>query len=215
MADVQEAQRLTPKGHATRERIVRTAADLIFARGVAGTSVEDVRDAAGASGSQMTHYFQDKHSLVRAVIAFQEESAISQHQQPELGGLNSFEALELWAEQNIARQREANGVGGCGFGSLAGELAETDQGSGPTSPPASSAGRHCSATASRPCAIAVSSGPMPTLLYWRRASWPPCKAGCCSPGPPATSATWNLRSMWRSATCARTLPARTPPARGP
>lgn len=126
MADVQEAQRLTPKGRATRERIVRTAADLIFAQGVANTSIEDVRKAAGASGSQMTHYFQDKRSLVRAVIAFQEANVISQHQQPELGGLDSFEALELWAEQNIARQRAANGIGGCGFGSLAGELAETD-----------------------------------------------------------------------------------------
>jgi TetR/AcrR family transcriptional repressor of nem operon len=128
MGDVQAPQRLTPKGRATRERIVRTAADLIFAQGVAATSIDDVRRAAGVSGSQMTHYFQDKRSLVRAVIAFQAESVISQHQQPELGGLDSFEALELWAQQNIAKQREATGIGGCGFGSLAGELAETDPG---------------------------------------------------------------------------------------
>jgi TetR/AcrR family transcriptional regulator, transcriptional repressor for nem operon len=128
MADVQAPQRLTPKGRATRERIVRTAADLIFAQGVAATSIDDVRRAAGVSGSQMTHYFQDKRSLVRAVIAFQAESVISQHQQPELGGLDSFAALELWAQQNIAKQREGMGIGGCGFGSLAGELAETDPG---------------------------------------------------------------------------------------
>jgi TetR/AcrR family transcriptional regulator, transcriptional repressor for nem operon len=128
MADDQVPPRLTPKGRATRERIVRTAADLIFAQGVAATSIDDVRRAAGVSGSQMTHYFQDKRSLVRAVIAFQAESVISQHQQPELGGLDSFQALELWAEQNIAKQRGATGIGGCAFGSLAGELAETDPG---------------------------------------------------------------------------------------
>jgi TetR/AcrR family transcriptional repressor of nem operon len=95
-------------------------------QGVAGTSIDDVRRVAGVSGSQMTHYFQDKRSLVRAVIAMQADTVIGLHQQPVLGRLDSFEALELWAEQNIARQREANCEGGCNFGSLAGELAETD-----------------------------------------------------------------------------------------
>jgi AcrR family transcriptional regulator len=126
VADIEVPPRLTPKGRATRERIVRTAADLIFRQGVAGTSIDDVRKAAGVSGSQMTHYFQDKRSLVRAVVAWQADNVIGQHQQPNLGRLDSFEALELWAEQNIARQRELNCEGGCGFGSLAGELAETD-----------------------------------------------------------------------------------------
>lgn len=126
MVDAEVPSRLTPKGRATRERIVRTAADLIFRQGVAGTSIDDVRRAAGVSGSQMTHYFLDKRSLVRAVVAWQADSVIGQHQEPELGRLDSFETLELWAEQNIARQHEGNGAGGCGFGSLAGELVETD-----------------------------------------------------------------------------------------
>jgi AcrR family transcriptional regulator len=126
MADVEASLRLTPKGRATRERIVETAADLIFQQGVAGTSIDDVRRAAGVSGSQMTHYFLDKRSLVRAVVAWQAKSVIGQHQQPDLGRLDSFAALELWAARNIARQREANGASGCSFGSLAGELAETD-----------------------------------------------------------------------------------------
>jgi TetR/AcrR family transcriptional repressor of nem operon len=120
MADVDILQ-LTPKGRATRERIVKTAAELMARQGVAGTSIDDVRRAAEVSGSQMTHYFQDKRSLVRAVIAMQADTVIGLHQQP---GLDSFEALEGWAEQNIARQQEAKG--GCNFGSLAGELAETD-----------------------------------------------------------------------------------------
>ena len=118
--------RLTLKGRATRERIVEAAADLLFRQGVAGTSIDDVRKATGVSGSQMTHYFRDKRSLVRAVIAWQADTVIALHQQPALGKLDSFEALDLWAELNIARQRELHCQGGCGFGSLAGELVETD-----------------------------------------------------------------------------------------
>ena len=105
MGETEELARLTPKGRATRDRIVETAADLIFRQGVAGTSIDDVRKATGVSGSQMTHYFRDKRSLVRAVIAWQADSVIALHQQPALGRLDTFEALDLWAELNIARQR--------------------------------------------------------------------------------------------------------------
>jgi AcrR family transcriptional regulator len=126
MPEVEASTRLTPKGRATRERIVRTAADLMFRHGVTGTSIDDVRKAAGVSGSQMTHYFQDKRSLVRAVIAWQADTVIGLHQQPALGGLDSFEALDLWAELNITRQRELHCQGGCRLGSLAGELAQSD-----------------------------------------------------------------------------------------
>src|ERR1700753_820727 len=82
--------------------------------------------AAAVSGSQMTHYFQDKRSLVRAVIAWRADNVIALHQHPSLGELDSFEALEIWAELNVVLQQKANCKGGCGLGSLAGELAETD-----------------------------------------------------------------------------------------
>ena len=35
--------------------------------GVAGTSMDDVRRAAGVSGSQLSHYFGDKRDLIREV----------------------------------------------------------------------------------------------------------------------------------------------------
>ena len=65
-ADVPEGQapRLTAKGLATRERIVAAAAQLMFERGVAGTSTDDVQAAAGISASQLYHYFDDKRALV-------------------------------------------------------------------------------------------------------------------------------------------------------
>ena len=126
MAGEEDPGRLTPKGRATRERIVEAAAGLMFRQGVAGTSIDDVRKATGVSGSQMTHYFRDKRSLVRAVIDWQADTVIGLHRQPAVGNLDTLEALDRWAELNIARQRELHCVGGCSFGSLAGELAETD-----------------------------------------------------------------------------------------
>jgi TetR/AcrR family transcriptional repressor of nem operon len=117
---------LTSRGQATRGRIAGAAADLIFDRGAAGVSMRDVRQAANVSGSQLSHYFGDKQSLIRAVIARQADAVIKAHQMPELGQLDSFAALELWAQLNIERLRQHNCQGGCSFGSLAGELAECD-----------------------------------------------------------------------------------------
>ncbi|MCW2521880.1 MAG: putative TetR-family transcriptional regulator [Frankiales bacterium] len=117
---------LTPKGRATRARIIEAAAVLIFERGVAGTAIDDVRRAAEVSGSQMTHYFQDKRSLVHAVIGYQLDAILEFHTQPRLGKLDSLEALRLWADLNIEKAVALDLQGGCSFGSLAAELAESD-----------------------------------------------------------------------------------------
>jgi TetR/AcrR family transcriptional regulator, transcriptional repressor for nem operon len=45
----------TPRGRATRERIVAAASELIGERGVAETSIDDVLERAGASKSQLYH----------------------------------------------------------------------------------------------------------------------------------------------------------------
>jgi TetR/AcrR family transcriptional repressor of nem operon len=117
--------RLTRKGRATRNRIVETAARLMFDRGVAGTTTEDVQQAAGVSPSQIYHYFGDKKSLVKAVIAYDTDLILSV-QQPVLSRLDSFEALEAWRDFIIDVQVERNCAGGCPIGSLASELSEHD-----------------------------------------------------------------------------------------
>lgn len=117
-------RRLTAKGLATRTRIVETAANLIYEHGVRGVTNEDVREAAGISGSQLSHYFPDKESLVRAVIAWRADRIIDLHKIPQLGELDTFEALRLWADSYIEREEVCRG--GCGYGSLAGELIKTD-----------------------------------------------------------------------------------------
>jgi TetR/AcrR family transcriptional repressor of nem operon len=117
---------LTAKGRATRARILAVAADLVLANGVAGTQIEDVRKAAGVSGSQMTHYFRDKRTLIKDVIAWQTDNTLQLHQAPELGELDSFAAWRRWAELIVERQTKRGFQGGCDFGSLAGQLVESD-----------------------------------------------------------------------------------------
>ena len=96
--------RLTRKGQATRDRIVAAAAQLMFAKGVAGTSTDDVQTAAGVNASQIYHYFGDKRTLVRAVIAFQTQ-AILDAQQPLLSRLDSMTELHAWRDVLVEIQR--------------------------------------------------------------------------------------------------------------
>jgi AcrR family transcriptional regulator len=118
--------RLTAKGRATRARIVDAAARLMYEKGAANTSLEDVRKAAKASGSQMSHYFADKRSLIRAVIAHQADAVMAVHHDPALGNLDSVAALRAWAQRIVEQQRAQDFQGGCRLGSLAAELVESD-----------------------------------------------------------------------------------------
>src|SRR6201996_9734175 len=106
-----EPHRLTPKGRATRARILTLAAGLMVANGVAGTTTEDVQRAGVLSPSQIYHYFGDKKSLIRAVIAFQTE-AVLDAQRPLLSRLDSFEALEAWGGGGNPGQRAPPPAGG-------------------------------------------------------------------------------------------------------
>lgn len=116
---------LTPKGLATRGRIVAAAADLMFEQGVAGTSLQDVQQAARVSGSQMYHYFGDKASLVHAVIAWQGETVIG-HQWPWLSRLDSLRGIRAWRDYVVSTMRRRECRGGCHIGSLASELSDLD-----------------------------------------------------------------------------------------
>ena len=78
---------LTARGAVTRSRIVNAAADLIYARGVDRTSLDDVMAESGVSKSQLYHYFADKDALVLEVITLQTERVLNA-QQPHLGAMD-------------------------------------------------------------------------------------------------------------------------------
>lgn len=121
--DAQPRSRLTPKGARTRARIIGAAARLIYERGVAGTTLEDVRAAAEVSGSQLYHYFTDKDELVQAVIDHQANTIVGNTEHADLG---TIEGLRAWRDMVITAARSTEGQGGCPLGSLGGQLAESD-----------------------------------------------------------------------------------------
>ena len=114
--------KLTPKGARTRARIVENAAELIHERGVARTTLEDVKASAGVSGSQMYHYFPDKDDLVKAVIDYQAETIVDRNRD----ALSSANGLEVWRNMVTTAAKRTNAKGGCQLGSLVGQLAECD-----------------------------------------------------------------------------------------
>jgi TetR/AcrR family transcriptional repressor of nem operon len=118
---------LTSRGRAVHARIVTAAGDMIYHQGLSNTTVNSVRAAAAVSGSQMTHYFEDKRALVRSVVAQRRDEVVSFHTEGRLVRLDSFQALQDWADLNVQKQIDEDVVGGCAFGSLVGELLTSDQ----------------------------------------------------------------------------------------
>ena len=90
--ETSDRPRLTPKGERTRSRIVEAAAALIHERGVAATTLEDVKVAAEVSGSQLYHYFPDKNDLLQAVIDYQADTIVNNNRQA-LGSANGVDGL--------------------------------------------------------------------------------------------------------------------------
>jgi TetR/AcrR family transcriptional regulator, transcriptional repressor for nem operon len=122
-SEERDRPRLTPKGERTRARIVAAAARLIHQRGVAATTLDDVKTEADVSGSQLYHYFPDKDDLVQAVIDHQADTIVGNQRQADLG---SPDGLRAWRDTVIAQAKSSNGQGGCPLGSLAGQVAEAD-----------------------------------------------------------------------------------------
>jgi TetR/AcrR family transcriptional repressor of nem operon len=116
---------LTRRGRETRRRIVAAAAELMFDNGVAETTLEDIRAAAGVSGSQVYHYFADKQELVRAVIDYQAD-AVLDTQGTHLDHLDTMPGLRAWRDFLVDHQRRLGCRGGCPIGALGAEVAEAD-----------------------------------------------------------------------------------------
>ncbi|MDX3354364.1 TetR/AcrR family transcriptional regulator [Streptomyces sp. ME01-24h] len=118
--------RLTERGRATRERILRAAADMMYVKGVASTTLDDVRAASGTSKSQLYRHYPDKDALVRDVVALQATTLLERQHQL-LRRLNSLRGLERWRDALLENSGLRNGAYGCPLGSLASELADQDE----------------------------------------------------------------------------------------
>lgn len=120
------AEPRTGRGRASRERIVERAAELVAEHGVAGTSLDEVLAAAGASKSQLYHYFAGRDELVEAAVERRCAQVLAELTQA-LGNVATLAELEATLAGFIAAY-EQQGLPGCPIGSLASEVAERNDG---------------------------------------------------------------------------------------
>ena len=91
----------------------------------------------------MSHYFADKHSLIRAVIAHQADAVMADHHDPAFGNLDSIAALRTWAQRIVEQQRAQNFEGGSGSARSPPSRWSQTPSYKRTSQPALSAGKPC------------------------------------------------------------------------
>jgi AcrR family transcriptional regulator len=121
-----EAANLTAKGLATRQRIVATASDLILARGVRATSLDDIRAGTSTSKSQLFHYFPEgKSELISAIVTFRGEQVLTA-QRPYLDELDTWDSWEGWRRAVLAHYG-SQAHWGCPVSALARELIGLDE----------------------------------------------------------------------------------------
>jgi AcrR family transcriptional regulator len=97
---------LTAKGAATRRRIIEGAAAEIGERGVAATTLDDVRARTATSKSQLFHYFPGGKDELLLAVARHEADRVLADQQPQLGELTSWPAWRAWRDRVVARYRD-------------------------------------------------------------------------------------------------------------
>jgi AcrR family transcriptional regulator len=117
----------TPKGQATREHILRSAAEVLVSGGLSGFNLDKVRRTGSVSGSQLTHYFVDRRTLIQAVVERQIEVVLAFHEQPRIGGLDTFSDWEQWADRNVQYLRKIGYRGTPAYHVLAGQLVKSDE----------------------------------------------------------------------------------------
>jgi AcrR family transcriptional regulator len=107
---------LTPKGQATRARIVEGAAEVLRDMGVGAATLDDIRARTGTSKSQLFHYFPEGKDALLLAVAQYEADRVLDDQQPHLGCLDSWDAWYRWRDAVIDRY-ESQGDS-CPLGSL-------------------------------------------------------------------------------------------------
>jgi AcrR family transcriptional regulator len=127
MSTRDHARALTPKGAATRQRIIVGTSARIREQGISATTLDDVCEATKTSKGQLFHYFPDgREQLLLAVAEFEADQLLVD-QQPFLSDLSSWAAWRGWRDALIERYRR-QGVH-CPLGVLMTELGRTGPGS--------------------------------------------------------------------------------------
>jgi len=116
---------LTPKGSATRRRIVDAASAVVLDRGAAALTLRDVQLGTGVSGSQLTHYFESRSDLLRAAAESVAEQVAAAHEAG-LAPVHTIAGLQRWTRQVVRLQQERGSSGPCPVGTLVAEHGRHD-----------------------------------------------------------------------------------------
>jgi TetR/AcrR family transcriptional regulator, transcriptional repressor for nem operon len=114
------------RGAATRQRILRVAADLFHKQGVAATSPDEILEASRAGKGQFYHYFSSKEGLVHQVLLSYIE-AVESSNGPINYEVRSWDDLERWFIAHIELQKHFRMLRGCPFGTIGHGVSEKDE----------------------------------------------------------------------------------------
>ncbi|HWD70728.1 MAG TPA: TetR/AcrR family transcriptional regulator [Solirubrobacteraceae bacterium] len=116
----------TARGRATRERILKSATELIAERGIAGTSLDHVRALAEVSKSQLYLYFPDRETLLREVASSTCDGVLD-GQADILADFHSPAGIERYLDALVELQFDFERPSGCPIATLAGQLDPQDE----------------------------------------------------------------------------------------
>jgi len=114
------------QGAETRERIIRTAADLFHKQGARATSPDEIIEASRTGKGQFYYYFGSKEGLVHEVLQTYLEE-INTNSSRVNYEINSWKDLEKWFTAQIDSQKEYQMTRGCPFGTLGNEVTDGDE----------------------------------------------------------------------------------------
>jgi AcrR family transcriptional regulator len=135
--------RLTPKGAATRQRLVDGAAAVLRDLGAASTTLDDICARTSTSKSQIFHYFPGGKEELLLAVAAREADQVLEDQQPHLADLTTWQAWENW-QQALLRRYKKQGIN-CPLGVLITEVGRNTPPHKPSPPACSTNGRQHSA----------------------------------------------------------------------
>jgi AcrR family transcriptional regulator len=99
---------LSPRGAATRARIVEGAARIMRSEGVVQTTLDDVLAGTRTSKGQLFHYFPGGREELLLAVAEREAARVLADQEPHLSRLDSWPAWRGWRDAVVSRY-EAQG----------------------------------------------------------------------------------------------------------
>jgi len=124
-ADAAEIRR-TARGQQTRARIIDSAQQLFYIRGVHATTLDDIRVASKTSKSQLYNHFPDKLALIHAVIEVTSQFVLDREEQ-RLRGVRTLAGLRRWRDALVQANALQDGSYGCALGGMSIELSDIDE----------------------------------------------------------------------------------------